>query len=79
MKGSSSEMEEIGIRKCRRRSRVDIINDEVKGRKSSLKQQEAPIEPKNTKYDINLKQMKRRVNRAGLEWDYFLFQDQLKS
>ena len=31
MKGSSSEEDEIGIHKCRRRSRVDIMNKEVKG------------------------------------------------
>ena len=52
MKESSSEEEEIGIRKCRRRSRVDIINEELKGWTSSPKQQEAPVEPTNIKDDI---------------------------
>ena len=37
-----SEEEMIGIHKCRKRSRVDIINEEVKGWTSSPKQQEAP-------------------------------------
>ena len=31
MKGSSSEEEEIKIRKCIRKSYVDIINEEMKG------------------------------------------------
>ena len=42
MKGGSSEEEETGIRKCRIRSRVDIINEEVKRRTCSLKQQKVP-------------------------------------
>ena len=42
MKVSSSEEEEIGIPKCMRRSRVDIINEEVKGCTSPSKQEEAP-------------------------------------
>ena len=54
MKGSSSEDEEIGIRKCSRRSRFDIINEEVKGCKSSSKQQEDLPEATNTKEDIRL-------------------------
>ena len=36
-KESISEEEEIGIRKCRRKSRIDKINEEVKGWTSSLK------------------------------------------
>ena len=48
-KGSSSEEEDIGIPKCRRRSQVDVINEEIKGWTSSLKQQEYPTEPINTK------------------------------
>ena len=31
MKGSSSEVEEIKIRKCSRKIHVDIINEEIKG------------------------------------------------
>ena len=42
MKESRSEEEEIEIRKCRRRSRFDIMNKEVKGWTSSSKQQEDP-------------------------------------
>ena len=38
-KESNSEEEEIGIRKCRRKSRTDKINEEVKGWTSSSKQQ----------------------------------------
>ena len=34
MKGSSREEEEIGIRKCSRRSRYYIIDEAVKGRSS---------------------------------------------
>ena len=42
MKRSSSKEEYIEIRKCRRRCRVDIINEEVKVWTSSTKQQEYP-------------------------------------
>ena len=66
MKGISSEEEQIGICKCRRRSRVDIINEEVKGWTSSQKKQEAPQEPTNTKEGIRLEQMKRKVKRTSL-------------
>ena len=43
MKESISEEEYITIRKCRRRSRIDIMNKEFKGWKSSSKQQEYPL------------------------------------
>ena len=66
-KANSREEEEIGIRKCRIISRVDIINEELKGWTSSSKQQEAPPEPKNTKEEIRLEQTKRNVERAALE------------
>ena len=39
MKVISSEEEDIGIRKCRRRILVEIMNEEVKGWTSSSKQQ----------------------------------------
>ena len=78
MKGSSSEEEDIGIRKCRRRSRIEIINKEVKGWKSSSKQQEFPPEITKTKEEIRLEHMKRKVKRAALEWDDFMLQEQLK-
>ena len=78
MKGSSSEEEEIGIHKCRIRSRFYIINEEVKGWTFSSKQQEAPPEPTKTKDDIHLEQMKRTVKRAALEWDDFVIQWQFK-
>ena len=45
MKGSSSEEEEIGIHKFRKIIWVGIMNEEVKGWKSSSKKQEAPPEP----------------------------------
>ena len=41
--------EEIGIHKCNRKSRIDKINEEVKGWKSSSKQQEYPPERTKTK------------------------------
>ena len=69
MKGSSSEEGEIRIRKCRRRSRVDIIHEEVKGWTSSQKKQAAPLEPTYTKEEIRLEHMKRNVKIAALEWD----------
>ena len=42
MKGSSIEEEEVEIRKCRRGSRVEIRNEEVKGWKSSTKKEAPP-------------------------------------
>ena len=79
MKEISSEEEDIGICKFRRRSRVEIMNEEVKGWTSSSKQQESPPEPTNTKEDICLEQMKRKVKRADLKWYDFLLQEKLKS
>ena len=61
MKGSSSEEEEIEIRKFRRIILVDIMNVEVKGWKLLSKQQEDPPEPKNIKEDISLEHMKRKL------------------
>ena len=49
IESNSSKEEYILIRKCMKISRVDIINEEVKGWTSSLKQQEAPPEPTKTK------------------------------
>ena len=73
----SSEEEEIGIHKCRTRIRVDNMNEEVKEWTSSSKQQEPPPETTNTKEEIRLEQMKRKVDRSTLEWDVFLFHEQL--
>ena len=78
MKVSSSEEEEIGILKCRRRSGFEIMNEEVKVNISSSKQQESPPEPTNTKEEISLEQMKRKLERAALEWDGFVLQEHLK-
>ena len=55
------------------------MNEEVKGWTSSSKQQEDPTEPTNTKEEIRLEQMKRKVKRADLELDDFVLQEQLKS
>ena len=55
------------------------MNEEVKGWTSSQKQQESPPEITKTKQEIRLEQMKRKVKRAALEWDYFVLQEQLKS
>ena len=52
MKETSSEEEDIGIRKFRRRSRVDIMNIEVKVWTFSSKQQEAPPEITNTREEM---------------------------
>ena len=54
MKGRSSEEEDIVIRKGSRRSRVDVINEELKRLTFSSKQQEAPPEPTKTKEKICL-------------------------
>ena len=79
MKVILSEEEDIGIRKCRIRSRVDTINEEVKVQTYSSKQQEDPQEPTNIKEEIRLEQTKRKVKIAALEWDNVVLQGQLKS
>ena len=79
MKVSSSEEENFGMCKCRRRIRADIMNEEVKRWTLSSKQQEAPPEPTKTKEDIRLEKMKIKVKIAALEWDDFVLQEQLKS
>ena len=66
MKESSSEEEKIGILKCSKRGRVDIMNNEVKVWTYSSKQQEAPPEITKTKEKISLEQMKRRVKIESL-------------
>ena len=47
----------------------------MKGCTYLSKQQETPPKQKNTKGE----QMKRKVKRVSLEWDYFVLQEQLKS
>ena len=66
MKGSSSEEENIGIRKCRIRIQVEIMNEEVKGWTSSSKKQEAPPEITKIKEVVCLEKMKVKVKRAAL-------------
>ena len=61
-----------------RRSRVEIMNEEVKGWTYSSKQQESPPEPTNTKEDICLEQMKIKLKRSALEWDDLVLREQLK-
>ena len=58
-KSSSSKEGYIEIRKCRERSRVYIINEEVKRWISSPKQQEAPPESSKTKEEVRLEEMKK--------------------
>ena len=65
VKVNSSEEEDIGIRKCRRRSRVDIINEEVIGWKSSSKQQKYPPETTKTKEKIRLEEIKKRSSKRS--------------
>ena len=77
-KESISEEEYIGIRKSRRRSRFDSMNEDVKGWISSSKKQESLPEITKTKETIRLEHMKRKVKIAALEWDDFVLQEQLK-
>ena len=79
MKESISEEEEIGIWTCRRRSRVSIMNKEVKEWTSSSKQQQARPKITRTKEEIRLKLMKIMVKIASIEWDDLMLQEQLKS
>ena len=45
---------------------------------SSSKQQEVPPELTNTKEEIRLEHMNRKVKRASLQCDGFVIQEQLK-
>ena len=74
-----SEEEDIGIHKCRIIIRVDNMNEEVKRWTFSYKKQEYHPEITKTKEEIHLEQMKRKVKRAALEWDYFVLQEHMKS
>ena len=55
------------------------MNEKVKGWTSSLEKKGGPLEPTETKEEIHLEHMKRKVKIAALEWDYFVLQEQLKS
>ena len=55
------------------------MNKEVKVRTSSSKQQEDPSEITKTKEETSLEQIKIKVNRAAIEWNYFVLQEKLKS
>ena len=79
VKGNRSEEEEIVIRKYRIQILVDIIDKEVKGYIYSLKQQETAPETTRTKKDIILENMKIKVERSALEWDYLMVQEHLES
>ena len=68
-KESISEEEEIGIHKCRRKIRVDKINEEVKGWTSSSKKQECPPEITKKKDENRLEKTKIKLKQAALEWD----------
>ena len=70
-----NEEEEIGIRKCRRKSRIDKYNEEVRGWTSSSKNPECPPETTKTKEENCLENSKRKLKRAALEWDDLDMQD----
>ena len=53
------------------------MNEEVKGWTSSTIKEDSPLETTKNKEDITLEQMKRKVKRAALEWDVFVFHEQL--
>ena len=55
------------------------MNKKMKVWTSSSKQQEAFPKIKNTREEIRLELMKRKVKISALEWDGFVLQKQLKS
>ena len=59
MKGSSGEVEDIKMRKCIRKSHVDIINEEMKG--SSSEEEEIGIRKfrRTSQVDIINEEVKR--------------------
>ena len=73
-----NEEEEIRIRKCRRKSRIDKYNEEVRGWTSSSKTQNVLLIQKTKQQNI-LENSKRKLKRAALEWDDLDMQAELKS
>ena len=78
MRKNINEEEDIGIRKCRRKSRIDKYNEKVRGWTSSSKNPERPPK-KKTKEENRLEKSKRKKERAALEWDDLDMQAELKS
>ena len=78
-KKNINEQEEIGIRKCRRKSRIDKYNEEVRGWTSSSKNPERPPDTKKTKEENRLEKSQRKKERAALEWDDLDMQAELES
>ena len=74
-----NEEEDIGIRKCRKKSLIDKYNEEVKGWTSSSKIPECPPERTKTKEENRLENSKRKLKQAALEWDDLDMQAELKS
>ena len=74
-----NEDEDIGIRKCRRKSPIDKYNEEVRGWTSSSKNPERPLDTKKMKEENYLENSKRKKERAALEWDDLDMQAELKS
>ena len=66
-KENISEEEEIGIRKCRRKSRIDKYNEEVRGWTSSSKNPECPPERTKKKDENRLENKRIKFKKAALE------------
>ena len=71
--------EEIGIRKCKRKSRLDKYNEEVSGWTFSSKNPECPPETTKTKEENSLENPKIMLEQAALEWDDLYMQSDLIS
>ena len=63
-KKNINEEEEIGIRKFRRKIRIDKYNEEVRGWKSSSKNPERPPDTKKNKRDESFRKFKKKVKTS---------------
>ena len=66
-RGEINEEEDIGIRKCRKKSRIDKYNEELRGWTSSSKNPECPPETTKTKEENRLENSKRELKQSALE------------
>ena len=78
-KENINEEEDIVIRKCRRKSRIDKYNEEIRGWTSSSKNPDRPPDTKKTKEENRLEKSKRKLKQSALEWDDLDMQAELKS
>ena len=64
--------------KCKRKSRIDKYNEEVRGCTSSSQNLECPPERTKTNEENRLENTKRKLKRSALEWGDLDMQAELR-